>query len=302
MICGVLKMSRIVVIQYIPTKIEQIYDKVFYLEELAQCLKYEHHFNMIYIYNLNNFPRKKLLERYKRIIPTTKTIKKNDILICDIYHLLLLLQQNIKCVESCQYIILLDSIYTNQIIENIYKQHYEYICDNEEKFYILTERKFETETIRHKLFQNKILYYNRGFYFNEYINENINILRDDWFISSRDFDEEQITELTIKKLFWFIKKYKYKTTNDIITYHPANLYQGLFYLKSKNYTSRLPFEFWYYKKPVIFFDRSTSLLKFFKYEDLPLYLPLYKQESPQTNILRLTNFLRTNGINDRRKN
>ena len=89
MICGVLKMSRIVVIQYIPIKIEQIYDKVFYLEELAQCLKYEHHFNMIYIYNLNNFPRKKLLERYKRIIPTTKTIKKNDILICDIYHLLL---------------------------------------------------------------------------------------------------------------------------------------------------------------------------------------------------------------------
>lgn len=285
---------RLVFIQNIPNNILDITGEVFYLEELAQCFEFQEYIKNCFVYNVSTNSRKILKDRYINISKETKKIYNNDIIFSDVSNLDLLITMVPNVLDLCKFVLVINTNKTYRALASFMANHHKNILNNRQKFYLLLEQKFETKSKDHMLFKNKFIYYMRGFYFENY---KYDILQDEvskelWFLSNKIEKDEYIKEDTMQSVERFCRLYNYTYTDERITYNPIQKYAGLFYIKSKNFMSRLPFEFWNHKKPVIFFDRSTSLLKKYEETELPLYLPVMKDNIPNTYVKRIITFLR----------
>ena len=212
---------RIVIIQYF---LNNINGNIFYLEELAQHL--EDIYNLdVYVLNLNKnqFDRKKLLVRYNSIVKETETILYGDIVI--------------STVHALKYIINnIDKIYKVFIMNsaNAYKIFINYNITNnnifKSKIYLLHEYPFTNKMEKIGIFK-KVLSIKRGFYFDRYIK------------SSKSNN----------KFLIYSNKFDYKI------YNYDSMISGLLYIRFKDFMPRLPYEFWYENKPVVFFDISDGI-------------------------------------------
>jgi len=293
--------GRIIVLLYVDTE-HSVNGNIYYLEELAQYLELEEHMDTVYVYNISdNFNRKKYYsDRYTFINKEIRKLKSNDVLITDTNALEKLFIKEPTFINDIKYCFIMNDSKTHLEIINIYTDNFSIINNNIEKFYLLVERKFETDSLQHLLFKNRIIYFTRGFYFNQYVSKT-NHYDDNWFVYDILNGTAYINDTTYKEIAKFCRINHYATViKRSKFYHIANSHMGLFYIKHKDYMPRLPYEFWYYKKPVVFFDRSDGLLKRFRKDELPLYLPIIRTNIPNIDAKALCNFLRREGYCDRR--
>lgn len=231
----------------------------FYLEEIAQYIM-DIGFSVT-VLNHSNVDRNDLSNRYSRNVPGACCFEKGDVVITSHQGIAFLL----KNIDKIDRIFIINSANTHLLYANntLNSKHVSKLLRNKNKFYLCYQSNFETESINFELFRNRLVNIKRGFYFNNYIcqssNNNRYLLYSNHPGSVIDIysDSEAITEA---------KDYCYRNDMcyDIIdskfsSYNPAAIYSGLLYVRKKDYMPRLPYEFWHYNKPVIFFNISDGI-------------------------------------------
>lgn len=259
----------------------------FYLEEFAQYI-FDKFADNVFVYNLSALDREKLYDRYDFIVKSTNTINTGDIIISS-FHILNNLDN--EMINKVDKIFIMESANTFDMVNCIKHAKIFNAIKNRKKFYLLTQPEF-TKVINSAIFEDRIININRGFYFNHYIHSNNNDNVDNWLLYTNDtanyiYKKDIICD-TIK--YCNANKLKYIDSKKIVNnYNPANTYKGLLYLRQKDFMPRLPYEFWFYNKPVIFFDISDGLLRVFNETEIPLYTEIIKNN---TMITDLTNMIK----------
>jgi hypothetical protein len=267
---GLDNMRKIIVVQ--PHSFMHINGNMFYLEELAQCLQQQYKCT-VYVYNISKIDRTNLYERYTYITQETLTIDNNDVLLADFSGLDSLLTTDPTVLDRVSYCLIMNSATTHIKIKHILGNHLNTIYNNRTKFYLLVEKGYETTTETFCLFRNKILYYTRGFYFNNYVPfNNINTI---WYLHN-DLTTGAIHNVSIQYIQQICEQQGITYVEKAQSYNPAKEYAGLLYMRKKDYMPRLPYEFWYYDKPVMFFDLSDGLLR--KTNTLVLHTPTIRKD------------------------
>ena len=264
-------MRKIIVVQ--PHSFMHINGNMFYLEELAQCLEQQYKCT-VYVYNISKMDRTNLYERYTYITQETLTIDNNVVLLADFLGLDSLLTTDPTVLDRISYCLIMNSATTHIKIKHILGNHLNTIYNNRTKFYLLVEKGYETDIETFCLFRNRILYYTRGFYFNNYIQPDItNTI---WYLHNviNGGVKQDVSTSHIQQI---CKQYNIAYVENAQSYNPAKHYAGLLYMRKKDYMPRLPYEFWYYGKPVMFFDISDGLLK--RIDTLSLHTPIIRKDS-----------------------
>ena len=263
-------MRKIIVVQ--PHSFMHINGNMFYLEELAQCLEQQYKCT-VYVYNISKMDRTNLYERYTYITQETLTIDNNDVLLADFLGLDSLLTTDPTVLDRVSYCLIMNSATTHIKIKQILGNHLNTIYDNRTKFYLLVEKGYETDIEMFCLFRNRTLYYTRGFYFNNYIQPDIT--NTVWYLHNviNGGVKQDVSTSHIQQI---CKQYNIAYVENAQSYNPAKYYAGLLYMRKKDYMPRLPYEFWYYDKPVMFFDLSDGLLR--KTNTLVLHTPTIRKD------------------------
>lgn len=198
---------------------------------------------------------------------------------------------------SAKKICFLNSANLDAFFEKALVDHLDTLASIRSKSYLLMEPGFETKTTDLPFFEtNKVIPIHRGFYFNYYspLGENKTT---NWYLYSNDyvtqFRELHVNNRSIIAAKNFAKTHNYLYTHD--TYdsaNPGNFYPGMFYTRYMDYMPRLPYEFWFYKKPVVLLDVSDGLIKRGVTKEL-LYKELILDEScfPKWDITHLLNII-----------
>lgn len=244
--------SRIIV--YHPYN-SKLCGNIFYLEEIAQYLQTK--FDNVYVINNSIIDRSCLLSRYTKLTPEVYSFEKDDYVICSYYAI----DDLIKYVDNLAKIFVICSADTHLILKSRYVLK---LLANNKKIYLCYQHGFETEALKLGIFKNKTLTIVRGFYFENYVNECIN--NEKYLIYSNKLDNinkyKYYTKDAYKKCIDYCINNNIKhdeIDNNFISYNPASEYVGLLYIRFKDYMPRLPYEFWYYNKPVVFLDISDGL-------------------------------------------
>lgn len=270
-------MNRIVIIQFWSYYLS---GNVFYLEELAQYLEQEKNLD-VYVYNIcQTQNRNKLLERYSYITKETNHIQKNDIIYTTFNGMIEIFRKQPNIIELASKIVIISNASIMEKIKDNIKEFVLHCMEHSHKFYLLIDPLYYNGSERLKIFQNRIIHYQRGFYFKNYVETKQSNSKYLLYYTKVDIYDIQPY---MDKIEQYCQKnnieYLFGDDDIFQSYHVANIYAGLFYTRKKDYTPRLPYEFWYYNKPVVFFDRSDGLLKRYTEEQLSL-----EQKVIHTNI------------------
>lgn len=247
--------SRIIV--YHPYN-SKLCGNVFYLEEIAQYLQTK--FDNVYVINSSIIDRNCLLSRYTKLTPEVYSFEKDDCVICSYYAI----DELIKYINNLTKIFVICSADTHLMLKSRYMLK---LLFNNKKFYLCYQPGFETEALNLNTFKNRILSIVRGFYFENYVSKHSKYINNEkYLIYSNKLNNinkyKYYTKDTYKKCIEYCigNNIKYDEIDDkFISYNPAAEYMGLLYIRFKDYMPRLPYEFWYYNKPVIFLDISDGL-------------------------------------------
>ena len=244
--------SRIIV--YHPYN-SKLCGNIFYLEEIAQYLQTK--FDNVYVINNSIIDRSCLVSRYTKLTPETYSFEKDDYVICSYYAI----DDLIKYIDNLAKIFIICSADTHLMLKSRYILK---LLANNKKIYLCYQHGFETEALNLSIFKNRTLSIVRGFYFENYVNKCIN--NEKYLIYSNKLNNinkyKYYTKDNYKKCidYCMSNNIEYnEVDNNFISYNPASEYVGLLYIRFKDYMPRLPYEFWYYNKPVIFLDISDGL-------------------------------------------
>lgn len=271
---------RIVIIQYWSYYLS---GNVFYLEELAQYLEKEYNLD-VYVYNVCKLnDRKLLLERYNCIVKETDFLYNDDIIFTTVNGLIDAMQTNHNLLKKVYKIIVISNASIMSKFKKYIKLFFTKFLKYSYKFYLLIDPLYYNGSEKLKLFENRVIHYTRGFYFNRYSNEctidNRYLL---YYTKVEDYDIQPYFNEIEKYCYNNKLQYLYGNEDNFKSYNAASIYAGLFYTRTVDYTPRFPYEFWYYSKPVVFFNRSDGLLKRYSELELPLKRPII-----HTNIFEL---------------
>lgn len=277
-------MSRIVIM--LPDdEIFPINGTLFYLEELGQYI-YDNISRDVHVFNTSHINRESLLERYDFIVDEVKNIKKGDIVICSCFNLKYLMAYLgiIKKLFIMNSASSFSFMTTDRFIAN--PEYLRPCIKYANKFYLLVEEKYKTGTEKFFLFNNRTIDITRGFYFNHYKDKVVNDMNDTWLLYAGGTTPSSIyNDITVNEALSYFKEENISVSmnTDYKTFNPAAIFAGLIYVRFKDYMPRLPYEFWHYNKPVIFFDISEGMLKRFQKEELPLMKNIISTKIPTAN-------------------
>lgn len=232
----------------------------FYLEEIAQYIM-DIDLNVA-VLNHSNIDRNNLSARYTKNAPGTSCFEKGDVVITSHQGIAFLL----KNIDKIDRIFIINSanthlLYTNNTLNSRYVS--KLLC-NKNKFYLCYQSNFESESINFELFRNRTVKIKRGFYFSNYICQqdaynNRYLLYSNYPGSAIDIYSNSIV-IDEAKDYCQHNDIEYDIIENMFSnYNPAATYSGLLYVRKKDYMPRLPYEFWHYNKPVIFFDISDGI-------------------------------------------
>lgn len=253
----------------------------FYLEEIAQYI-FDTINKNIFILNNSSINRKDLYERYNFIINETKEINNKDIIICSMHSIPFVLENinkidKIFIVESAN-TVNINTYFKQSILFNMFKYR--------NKFYLLSQKEF-SKINTSLFFENRIINIIRGFYFKYY--KISNKQSNEWLLYNNitDTDIQDNSTINITKEYCVKNNITYINSSDIVNLNPANYYYGLLYVRKKDFMPRIPYEFWFYNKPVIFFDISSGLLIKYDKKELPLYTEIVKNNFMKVDLSNL---------------
>lgn len=248
-------MSRIVLIQYWN---KCITGNVFYIEELAQYLEQIYNLD-VYVYNVSKlYDRNLLLERYKYIVKETYHIQDNDIIYSTMSAFCELIKLQPININKLNKIYIIN----NLNILNTIRMNLKYFLSMTDKFYLMVDPLYYNGSEKFSLFKDRIIHYQRGIYFKNYI-ERKQITNTYIVYYSYAHQFEYDLNLYLNKIDTYCQinniEYMIGQDTDFQSYNIANIYGGLLYCRKKDYMPRIPYEFWYYNKPVVFFEHSEGI-------------------------------------------
>lgn len=233
----------------------------FYLEEIAQ---YVMDIGLsVVVLNHSGVNRNNLLDRYARNALEMCCFEKDDVVITSHQGIAFLL----KNIDKIDKIFIINSANTHLLYTNntLNSKHVSKLLQNKNKFYLCYQSNFETESINFELFRDRTIKIKRGFYFNNYITRQPNTNNSAYLLYSNypgnaiDIYSDTMA-ITAAKDYCCHSNIEYDVIDgNFSNYNPAATYSGLLYVRKKDYMPRLPYEFWHYNKPVIFFDVSDGI-------------------------------------------
>lgn len=238
----------------------QITGNFFYLEEIAQYIM-DIGLNVA-VLNHSSIDRNNLSVRYTRNAPGTCCFEKGDVVITSHQGIAFLL----KNVDKIDRIFIINSANTHLLYINntLNSKYVSKLLRNKNKFYLCYQSDFETDSINFELFRNRTVKIKRGFYFNNYVCQPS--IDNSKYLIYHNYPGNAIDIYSDNEVADEAKNYcqhngiEYDIIESMFSsYNPAAIYRGLLYVRKKDYMPRLPYEFWYYNKPVIFFDISDGI-------------------------------------------
>ena len=249
-------MTRIIV--YHPYNYNRINGNFFYNEEISQYFS-DNGYTCL-ILNHSGIDRNSLKERYLFFNDECSELTANDCLVIPYYGVRFALQN----VDLLSKILVISSSNISQIFDVLSNSERIEFLRNKKKFALLYQKNFEPDKNIIDKF-GACIDIQRGFYFKHYVakdkfasnkyllyTSNCNQMNR-YFYHHREVEKICREYCNDNKIKYDIIDSKFNTMN------PANFYDGLLYVRYKDYMPRLPYEFWFYDKPVIFFDISDGI-------------------------------------------
>jgi len=225
--------------------------------------------------------------KYTFLFPEMTSIEKNDIFFTTVNLFTYLLENNPSVLINAKVIYIINAFKTFEVLKKWFKKNQHALLLLSKlfsKIFLLSEEGFENSLLNVRWFHNEVINIKRGIYTN-YWKQHANTRVDSYYVYRRyDIGEMEHSETWPKAKQWLVDNHKRYLTGRFST--PEHVCSGFVYLRYVDYMPRLPFEFWFYDKPVILFDISDGLKKKVTTQDLPLRQPfvLNKSHFPKWNL------------------
>lgn len=203
-------------------------------------------------------------ERYNWVAPRYNPNEPEcDVLIVNWVHYIEEIDH--RLFESAHYVLFVNSANLDSFITKCYTSSLELMDSIRKKSYLLLEPGFETRTINFSIFKDRVIPIHRGFYFKHYSSHQ-DPQTPNWYLYSNDYiTQEKETHVSNRKVIIaknYCKQHSIPYVHDQYeSSNPGNYYSGMLYTRFMDYMPRLPYEFWYYKKPVVLCDISDGLYR-----------------------------------------
>lgn len=254
-------MKTIIVGTQYPDKAIPLRGTYFYVEELAQYW-YDHVCTGVEVCLTRSGIN--VSSRYMWTAPRYNSNESwCDVLILNWVHNIR--EVDINLFRSAKYVFFVNSANLDAFMEQSYNLSLDVINLVRNKSYLLLEPGFETKTINFAIFRDRILPIRRGFYFKHY-SPGKPLQTENWFLYSNDYmtqDKEiHVNNRSVIIAKNYCKQHKLPYVQDLYeSANPGNHYAGLLYTRFRDYMPRLPYEFWFYGKPVVLCDISDGLYR-----------------------------------------
>lgn len=264
----------------------------FYPLEMMQCLKdmldietvefvlpEEMHIHDLYFNN-----------KYTALFPITNTIRKSDVLFLTINLFVYLMETNPNILFDVKAIYIINAYRSLEVLIKRFFENQQNLVRMSrliDKIFLLHEPGFENGLIDIHWFHKEVVNIKRGIY-TKYWRPDKDTKIDSMYVYRRyDIGEMEKPDTWFKARMWMEETKKRYVFGRFQT--PERVCSEFLYLRYIDYMPRLPFEFWFYEKPVTLFDISDGLKKKLPTVEFPLKEPfiLNRSEFPNWELSNL---------------